>query len=85
MKETGIIRPIDELGRIVLPMELRRSFDLKPKDGVEIYTDGDSIILKKYSPSCVFCGSNEGLTVFRGKPVCAGCAAEIGELSPDEK
>ena len=80
MKETGIIRPIDELGRLVLPMELRRSLDLKPKDGVEIYTEGDKIILKKYSPSCIFCGSKNELRDFRGKPVCGDCAAQIGGL-----
>ena len=85
MKETGIIRPIDELGRIVLPMELRRSLDLKPKDGVEIYTNGDTVVLKKHSPSCVFCGSVEELSDFHGKPICAVCLGEIAVLAADAK
>ena len=78
MKETGIIRPIDELGRIVLPMELRRSLDLKPKDGVEIFVDRDRIILKKYAPSCIFCGGTAELTVYKDKPICASCLADLG-------
>lgn len=77
MKETGIIRPIDELGRIVLPMELRRSLDLKPKDGVEIFVDKDRIILKKYVPSCIFCGGAGELTVYKDKLVCASCLADL--------
>ena len=81
MKETGIIRPIDELGRIVLPMELRRSLDLKPKDGVEIFVDKDRIILKKYVPSCIFCGSSGELTVYKDKLVCASCLADLGSHS----
>ena len=81
MKETGIIRPIDELGRIVLPMELRRSLDLKPKDGVEIFVDKDRIILKKYVPSCIFCGSTEELSIYKDKLVCASCLADLGSHS----
>ena len=78
MKETGIIRPIDELGRVVLPMELRRTLDLKPKDGVEIFVDKDRIILKKYVPSCIFCGGTGELTVYKDKQVCAACLADLG-------
>ena len=81
MKETGIIRPIDELGRIVLPMELRRSLDLRPKDGVEIFVDKDRIILKKYVPSCIFCGGAGELTVYKDKLVCASCLADLGSHS----
>lgn len=77
MKSTGIVRKIDELGRIVLPIELRRTLDIAEKDALEIYTDQDSIILKKYKSSCVFCGSNEDLGEFKGKCVCAVCMKEL--------
>ena len=84
MKETGIVRPIDELGRLVLPMELRRSFELKPKDGVEIYTNGDTIVLKKHEPSCIFCGSTKKLADYADKPICAECVKKIAVITPDE-
>ena len=57
MKSTGIVRKVDELGRIVLPIELRRTLDIDVKDALEIYVEGSQIILKKYEPACVFCGS----------------------------
>ena len=57
MKSTGIVRKVDELGRIVLPIELRRTMGIEVKDALEIYVDGDHIVLKKYEPSCVFCGN----------------------------
>ena len=77
MKSTGILRKVDELGRIVLPIELRRTFDLNVKDAIEIYTDNDMIILKKFQRSCVFCGSPEYVTEYKGKSICASCLAEI--------
>ena len=77
MKSTGIVRKIDELGRIVLPIELRRTFNLAYKDSVEIYTDDDKIILKKFQRSCIFCGAEEDLIDYKGKSVCAGCASEL--------
>ena len=55
MKSTGIVRKVDELGRIVIPIELRRTLDIDIKDALEIYVDGDQIILKKYEPACIFC------------------------------
>ena len=58
MKATGIVRKVDELGRIVLPIELRRTLNIEIKDPLEIYVDGESIMLKKYQPACVFCGSS---------------------------
>ena len=73
MKSTGIVRKVDELGRIVLPIELRRTLDIAEKDSIEIYVDGSSIILKKYEPTCVFCG----ITVYKGKNVCANCIKEL--------
>ena len=78
MKSTGIVRRIDELGRVVLPIELRRNLGIMEKDPIEIYVDEDSIILKKYAPSCVFCGSSEEVEQFRGKNVCKKCAEELG-------
>ena len=77
MKATGIVRKIDELGRIVLPMELRRTFNLNIKDSVEIYVESDGIVLKKYEPSCIFCGEATNITQFKGKNVCDTCKAEI--------
>ena len=56
MKSTGVVRRVDELGRIVIPIELRRTLDIAEKDALEIYVDGEQIILKKYEPACIFCG-----------------------------
>lgn len=72
-KSTGIVRKIDELGRIVLPVELRRTLDIQEKDDVEIFVDGSSIILKKYRPSCVFCNGVKNIVKFKGKNVCPRC------------
>ncbi|MHC1722824.1 MAG: AbrB/MazE/SpoVT family DNA-binding domain-containing protein [Aminipila sp.] len=73
MKATGIVRNIDDLGRIVLPMELRRTLDIDIKAPLEIYVDSNYIILKKYNPSCEICGSMEELTDFKGKRICKNC------------
>lgn len=73
MKATGIVRKMDDLGRIVLPIELRRQFGIAEKDSLEIYTDGDSIVLKKYNPGCTFCGSVVDLVNDGGKVVCRDC------------
>lgn len=77
MKSTGIVRNIDDLGRIVLPIEIRKTFDLNAKDQVEIYTDNDMIVLKKFQRSCVFCKSTEDITDFKSKAVCAACLKEL--------
>lgn len=77
MKSLGIVRKVDELGRVVLPVELRRKFDIDEKDSIEIYTDGDSIILKKYEPSCIFCGKSAEIFNFSGKNICRECAEKI--------
>ena len=79
MKSTGIVRKLDELGRIVLPIELRRNMELAEKDSVEIYVDGESIILRKYSPNCAFCGSTKNLVEYRGKRICHSCAGAVAE------
>ena len=77
MKATGIVRKVDELGRIVLPIELRRTLDIAERDPLEIYVEGTSIILKKHQAACVFCGSAKNVTEFKGKNVCAACLAEL--------
>lgn len=79
MKSTGIIRKLDELGRIVLPIEMRRTFNLAEKDAVEIFVDGDSIILKKFQPNCILCGGDRGLIEYKGKLVCKSCANSLGK------
>lgn len=77
MKATGIVRKVDELGRIVLPIELRRVMNIQLKDSLEIMTEDDKIILKKYEPCCVFCSSKEDITTFKGKRICKKCMEEL--------
>ncbi len=81
MKSTGIVRKVDELGRVVLPIELRRTLDIGEKDGLEISVDKDLIILRKFAPACVFCGSNDEVVSFSGKNVCKTCYAALGAKS----
>ena len=80
MKSTAIVRKVDELGRIVLPIEMRRTLDIGEKDALEIYVEGSSVILKKYKPSCVFCDATKDITVFKGKNICPKCLKELKEL-----
>ena len=80
MKSTGVVRRVDELGRIVIPIELRRTLDIKEKDSLEIFTDGDKIILKKYNPACIFCGEARDVVSYKGKNVCKLCLEEMGGL-----
>ena len=77
MKSTGIVRKVDELGRIVLPIEMRRTLDIAEKDALEIYVEGSSVILKKYKPSCIFSDGTKDITVFMGKNVCPKCLKEL--------
>lgn len=77
IKSTGIVRKVDELGRIVLPIELRRTLDIGEKDAVEIYVEGTSIVLKKYQPSCIFCGEAKKVVDFKGKNICTKCLKEL--------
>lgn len=77
MKGTGIIRKVDELGRIVLPIELRRTLEIGERDALEIFVDGQSVILRKFAPCCAFCGNTENLLDFKGKRICAACTAEL--------
>jgi len=80
MKSTGIVRRVDELGRVVLPIELRNKFGITEKDPMEIYVDGTNIILKKYEPDCFFCGNGKKLVNFSGKMICEKCAVKIAAL-----
>ncbi len=73
MKTTGIVRQMDSLGRIVLPIELRRTLDIAQKDSLEIYVEGNQIILKKYEPTCIFCENSRESVSFKGKKVCPDC------------
>ena len=77
MKSTGIVRKIDELGRIVLPMELRRTLEIDAKDSVEIFTEGEYIFLKKYQPACIFCADAKDVIDFKGKNICPACLKEL--------
>lgn len=77
MKATGIVRKVDELGRIVLPIELRRTLDIAERDPLEIYVDGSSIILNKYQPACIFCGDSKDIIPYKNKNVCRACLAEL--------
>jgi AbrB family transcriptional regulator, transcriptional pleiotropic regulator of transition state genes len=77
LKSTGIVRKVDELGRIVLPIELRRTLNIEEKDALEIYVDGESIILKKYEPACIFCSNAKNIEVYKSKNICSDCLDEM--------
>lgn len=76
MKSTGIVRKIDDLGRMVIPKELRNTMNIDKKDPMEIYVEGDRIILQKYQPGCIFCGDVEQTVDYKGKVVCKDCLKE---------
>lgn len=80
-KSTGIKREIDKLGRIVLPIELRRSLEIESGDAVEIFVEDNKVILQKYMPSCIFCGSSDSVITYKNKNVCLSCAAELKKHS----
>ena len=80
MKSTGIVRKIDELGRIVVPKELRKKLGIANTDPVEIYVEGEKIILTKYLPVCHFCGSEESVTEFKEKTICRECIKAIKSI-----
>ena len=77
MKSTGIVRKVDELGRVVIPIELRRTLGIQIKDSLEIYTDSEKIILKKYEPACIFCDSADDVINFKNKNICGECFSEM--------
>ncbi|MFD0868803.1 AbrB/MazE/SpoVT family DNA-binding domain-containing protein [Paenibacillus residui] len=80
MKSTGIVRKVDELGRIVIPMELRKSLGISEKDPMEIFVDGDQIILRKYAPGCVFTGDTTDLVSYQGKLVSRRAIQEMSKI-----
>jgi transcriptional pleiotropic regulator of transition state genes len=80
MKSTGIVRKVDELGRVVIPIELRRTLDIAEKDALEIYVDGEHIILKKYEPACIFCGNARNIIYYKGKNICPECAEDLKKV-----
>ena len=80
MKATGIVRRVDELGRVVIPIEIRNKFDIFERDQIEIFVEGSSIILKKFEPNCIFCGNTENLLKYKDKMVCEKCSKEIFQL-----
>ena len=80
MKSTVIVRRVDELGRIVIPIELRNKLKIADKDPIEIYVDGSSIILKKHEESCIFCGSTKNLSEYKDKLICSKCLQNITKI-----
>ncbi|ADI00860.1 transcriptional regulator, AbrB family [Syntrophothermus lipocalidus DSM 12680] len=79
MRSTGVVRKVDELGRIVIPIELRRTMGIEEKDALEIYVDNEKIILKKYEPACIFCGNAEEVQNYKGKNICRSCLIDIAK------
>jgi transcriptional pleiotropic regulator of transition state genes len=79
MKSTGIVRKIDDLGRMVIPIELRKTMNINKKDPMEIFVDGNEIILRKYDPACIFCGSADDIIEFEGRTICGNCKEKIAE------
>lgn len=84
MKSTGIIRKMDELGRVVIPIEIRNQFGIAEKDPMEIYVDGSNIVLKKYELNCIFCGNTKNLIDYNNKLICEECSEKIGELNQNK-
>ncbi len=79
MKSTGIVRKMDDLGRIVLPVELRRTLEIEEKDPLEIFIEGNTIILKKYQPACIFCGNAKDVFAYKGRNGCPDCIGDMGK------
>jgi len=81
MKSTGMVRKLDQLGRVVLPIELRRTLNIDIQDSLEIFVDDKQIMLKKYEPACLFCGNAMDTVYFKGKMVCNACLDEVHGLA----
>ena len=80
MKATGIVRPVDPLGRVVIPVELRRNLNIKTDDSLEVFVDGEYTMLKKYEPACIFCGNAKDVENIHGKNVCRECLDAMKKL-----
>lgn len=85
MKSTGIVRKLDELGRVVIPKEIRNKLDIEEKDPIEIYIDGNSIILKKSVTGCVFCNNSKELSTFKDKLICKKCLEKLYDIGIDKE
>ncbi|ALS20742.1 MULTISPECIES: AbrB/MazE/SpoVT family DNA-binding domain-containing protein [Paenibacillus] len=85
MKPAGVVRKVDQLGRIVLPKSLRKRYQMNEGDPVEILVSGDHIILERYRPRCVFCGSMELVSEFRERHICAECLGEMQLLKQNKE
>lgn len=85
VKSTGIVRKVDELGRVVIPIELRRNLGIDDRDGLEIFVEEDQIILKRYSPSCIFCSNAGNIVKFNEKNVCTSCLEKLKALSVENQ
>ena len=83
MKSTGVVRKIDELGRIVIPKEVRKKLEIDIKDSVEIYVEGNAILLKKFEPGCIFCGNSRNLNTYKDKLLCKKCLDQILEIKDE--
>lgn len=79
MKSTGIVRKVDDLGRIVIPKELRGTLNIDIKDGLEIFVEGEKLILRKYEPACIFCGETEDMVIYKGRQICKECVKNMTE------
>lgn len=77
LKSIGVVRKLDSLGRIVIPMEVRQANDIKHNDPIEIFTDDEKIVLRKYEPACIFCNNAENLISYKGKKICINCINEV--------
>lgn len=84
MKSTGIVRRMDELGRVVIPIEIRNQFKIAEKDPIEIYVDGSAIVLKKFEYNCIFCGNTKNLLTYNDKLICESCSDKIGNLNQNK-
>lgn len=84
MKSTGIVRKLDELGRVVIPKEIRNKLDIEEKDQIEIYLDGTSIVLRKFETGCIFCNNSKDLLTFKDKLICKKCLSKITEIDAAE-
>jgi transcriptional pleiotropic regulator of transition state genes len=78
LKSTGVVRRLDDLGRVVMPKELRRTLGIDAGDPVEFFVDGERVVIKKYTPGCMLCGSLEQLHTIEGKQICMECRIKIG-------
>lgn len=77
MKTSGIVRKVDELGRIVLPVEMRRLLNISEKDALEIALENEAIVIRKHHSECVFCGSVKDVVEFKGRNICAECISQL--------